>query len=303
MNIKGLRVFVAVMTQGTLASAGETLNTSESAASRQLLLLEASLGISLFKRDKRSLVPTPEGEAFFREAKTILLYLDQLPAVVEKIKRDIRRSLHLIVMPRLATTIAVPAVQEFVAEQSTTEVLLNVQPRFFWEHLIAKKPFDIGLGAIPTQAATIEYEEICTVAPVLLVSSSHPFALEGRIEVKKLNDEKFIMMSPETLTARNAAVIFESLGISPTSNIQVSQSDILCDFVASGAGVAIHDPLIPASFSDRITMLALETTVKMRFGLFYPSGVKRSAYVLDLAEALASHTRSYLKQVQVVEAV
>lgn len=301
MNIKGLRVFIAVMTRGTLAAAAENLNASESAASRQLLLLEAALGITLFNREKRSLVPTPEGEAFFHEAKKILLYLDQLPAVVDKIKRDIKQSMHLVVMPRLATTVAVPAIQEFVSKHDTTEVLLNVQPRYYWEQLISKKPFDLGLGAIPTLAASIEYEEICTVEPVLLVSRHHPFALNERIDYEKLGAEKWIMMSPETLTARNAAVIFDSLGFSPESNIQVSQSDILCEFVASGAGVAIHDPLIPASFADDITMIAMETTLKMRFGLFFPSGVKRSTHVLDLAETLASHTRSYLDGLKIVE--
>ncbi len=299
MNIKGLRVFARIMATGTLSSAAKSLNTSESATSRQLAILEAVLGMELFKRENRRLVPTPEGEAFYHEAKKILTYIDQIPAVVNKIKHDGRRRLHLVVMPRLATAIAVPAVKAFMNSQKHAEVSLIVQPRFYWEHLIVRQPFDLGLGAVPTQAAAIESVEVCTVAPKVLLRPDHPLANRSMLSLADIAHEHFVMMSPETLIGQKTARIFDDMNMAPSSSIQVSQSDILCDFVASGAGIAIHDPLIPSAFKDRIRMVALDTTVRMRFGIFYPSGVRRSPDVLRLSQALVRCTRDYLATMRI----
>ena len=86
MNIKGLRAFQKIMETGTLSAAAKALNVSESALSRQLSLLEAELGLTLFSRDKRRLVATNEGEQFFREAERILDAIAQVPQLVRDIK-------------------------------------------------------------------------------------------------------------------------------------------------------------------------------------------------------------------------
>ena len=107
MNIKGLQVYSRIMATGTLAAAAKSLNASESATSRQLSLLEATLGLQLFTREKRRLVPTPEGEAFYREAERILDSIEQIPALVQTIKNAPTHKIQIILMPRMAPTIAV----------------------------------------------------------------------------------------------------------------------------------------------------------------------------------------------------
>jgi DNA-binding transcriptional LysR family regulator len=62
MDWDKLRIFHAVAEAGSFTHAGDTLNLSQSAVSRQVSALEQDLGVSLFHRHARGLVLTEQGE-------------------------------------------------------------------------------------------------------------------------------------------------------------------------------------------------------------------------------------------------
>ncbi len=64
-----LRIFHAVAQAGSFTHAGETLNLSQSAVSRQISALEESLGVSLFHRHARGLILTEQGELLDRTTR------------------------------------------------------------------------------------------------------------------------------------------------------------------------------------------------------------------------------------------
>lgn len=67
-SLNGMIYFEAVARNGRVARAAEELNVSPSAVSQQIKLLEELLGISLFRRDKRQLSLTLEGEQLYMAA-------------------------------------------------------------------------------------------------------------------------------------------------------------------------------------------------------------------------------------------
>ena len=72
-----LPVFQAVAEAGSFTKAGRKLDLSQSAVSRQICALEASLTVPLFYRHARGLVLTEQGEAFFRVVKEMEAQLAQ----------------------------------------------------------------------------------------------------------------------------------------------------------------------------------------------------------------------------------
>lgn len=65
MDWDKLRIFHAVADAGSLTHAGEVLNLSQSAVSRQIRALEQSLNATLFHRHARGLILTEQGELLF----------------------------------------------------------------------------------------------------------------------------------------------------------------------------------------------------------------------------------------------
>lgn len=295
MNIKGLRVFTQIMLTGTLAAAARNMHSSESALSRQLALLEAELGLTLFSREKRRLVPTAEGEAFYREAERILDAIEQIPEIVDEIKRGPKRRLRLIVMPRMAPAIAAPAVTRYLQENPDVEISVEVQQRLYLERWVAAHQFDLGIGALPAHHSAIETEAICALPPVAVLHPDHPLAGRSRIAMQELRGEHFITLPPHTLIHRQTARLLDEAEIHPASRIQVSQTIMGVNFVALGLGVIITDAMIPQLFGDRVKLVPIETPMRLSFGLLYPRGVAVPDEVPRLVEIIKEHSQAYVE--------
>jgi DNA-binding transcriptional LysR family regulator len=72
MELRRLRYFVAIAEQGGVGRASATLHVAQPALSRQLRLLEASLGAQLFVRHAGGMALTAAGEVLLRGAREIL---------------------------------------------------------------------------------------------------------------------------------------------------------------------------------------------------------------------------------------
>lgn len=75
MDWDKLRIFHAAASAGSFTHAGEMLNMSQSAVSRQVSALERELSAPLFHRHARGLVLTEQGELLFRTAQEVALKL------------------------------------------------------------------------------------------------------------------------------------------------------------------------------------------------------------------------------------
>ncbi|MBP1920158.1 LysR family transcriptional regulator [Youngiibacter multivorans] len=82
MEIRVLKYFLAVASEGNITKAAEVLHITQPTLSRQLLELEESLGTPLFVRGKRSISLTDSGIMFQQRAREII-------SLIEKAEREI----------------------------------------------------------------------------------------------------------------------------------------------------------------------------------------------------------------------
>ncbi|MEI3168448.1 MAG: LysR family transcriptional regulator [Lachnospiraceae bacterium] len=66
MQIKNMSYIIALAEAGTLSGAGKQLGISQPTLSVFLSNLEQELGISIFLRDKKKLIPTPAGRIYMK---------------------------------------------------------------------------------------------------------------------------------------------------------------------------------------------------------------------------------------------
>src|SRR5687768_16211322 len=78
MDLHQLRTFVAIAETGGVARAAARLNLSQPAASRQIQVLEADLGVQLFDRVGRRVKLTAAGEDLLRRSLRLLGEADAL---------------------------------------------------------------------------------------------------------------------------------------------------------------------------------------------------------------------------------
>src|SRR5579862_8528116 len=86
MDWDKLRVFHAVAEAGSFTHAGDSLNLSQSAVSRQISGLEESLQVPLFHRHARGLILTEQGELLYRTARDVFAKLSMTEAMLSESK-------------------------------------------------------------------------------------------------------------------------------------------------------------------------------------------------------------------------
>ena len=127
MDWDRLRIFHAVAEAGSFTHAGETLNLSQSAVSRQISALEESLKTPLFHRHARGLIKTEAGEMLHATVREVF---GKLASVETQITETRERPSGLL---RVTTTVAfgsvwlVPRLREFLELYPDINVNLLVE--------------------------------------------------------------------------------------------------------------------------------------------------------------------------------
>jgi DNA-binding transcriptional LysR family regulator len=77
VDFRQLKAFLTVAETGNVTRAAELLNIVQPAVSRQIRLLEADLGITLFERERHGMALTEPGKALVEYGRRIMLELDR----------------------------------------------------------------------------------------------------------------------------------------------------------------------------------------------------------------------------------
>ena len=286
------------MSTGTLGAAAVDMNMSVSAVSRQLCLLEDELGLKLFHRSKRRLVPTDEGESLYLEAERMLRHVRQFPEIVNGIKKGAQRQMRIIVTPRISSSIAAPAVSTFLDEHPDVEISIDVQPPGFVERWVAGRKFDLGIGALPARHSDLETELVCSLPAVAAFPPGHEFSSHSTVPVASLSAERLILMPADTLLGQQMAEILGTAEVMSTAPIHVNRASVCCNLVAQGVGVTIMDPMTPHTFGSAIKMRPIEPAVKLDFGLLFLRGAERSNETKRFAEIVRSQAKSFVENLR-----
>lgn len=293
VNIKGLRAFSRILARGTLRAAAEEMHISESALSRQLSLLEEELDLLLFHREKGRLIPTSEARAFVREAERLLDSLDQLPEVVNGLKRGLHKSIRIIAIPRLVDKILVPAVSTFLSEQPRVEITIEAQPSSYVERWVAGQQYDFGLSSLPLRHKAVEAQAICRLPAVVVLRSDNPLASKQFLTARDLKNERLVAMPSRTQLGNKALRMLEDSGVSLESSIQTSLTQLCCRFVSEGQGITFADPLVFTDYKKSLVMVPLKPKIMIDFGLIYPRGQTPGAEARRLSEMISSHAEDF----------
>ena len=113
MDWDKLRVFHAVAEAGSFTHAGDTLNLSQSAVSRQISALEEALQVPLFHRHARGLILTEQGEALNRTVREVFAKLAVTEALLTESKEKPAGRLKVTTTVGFGASWLAPRLQDF----------------------------------------------------------------------------------------------------------------------------------------------------------------------------------------------
>jgi DNA-binding transcriptional LysR family regulator len=239
MDLRQLEILCAIAETGTFTGAGEKLHVSQSAISRQVLLLEDELREPLFIRQGRGAIPTRAGQTLIQLGKRLL---DDLTSTVGQI-RDERDELHGTLRIAGGMTVCLyvfPALlKEFRRAHPRVEIKLitGATPRLVRQ--LRTGLADVALLTMPVEEPSFVVVPALKEELMLVMPPSHPLAAKRRVSPKDLAMEPFVLFEPFSNTRRTIDRFFTRVGIEPRVVLDTENVEILKALVASGMGLSI----------------------------------------------------------------
>lgn len=194
MKVQHIRTLVAIAESGSLRGAAETLGKSQPALTKSLRQAEDDLGVPIFQRSSRGVVPTELGERVLIRARAIASEIDRLDDEVAQLRGEQVGSIQVCVSPLAAVKILPQALTRFHAKFPKIEIHLTsgLFPN-------ALKPLrdgrtDIVIGPTPPagMAREISVEPLLKTPIVLITSKTSPFRHAKKLA--DLTDADWIMI-------------------------------------------------------------------------------------------------------------
>ena len=160
MDWDKLRIFHAVAEAGSFTHAGDQLNLSQSAVSRQISALEDSLKIPLFHRHARGLILTEQGELLYRTAHEVFGKLSMVEALLTESKDRPKGPLKITTMVSFGATWLAPRMQEFMEVYPDIDVQLLLEDR---ELDLSMREADVAIRFKPPRQADLVQRLLMTV--------------------------------------------------------------------------------------------------------------------------------------------
>ena len=111
MDLKQLRAFLTVADTGNVTRAAAVLNLVQPAVSRQIQLLEESVGATLFERERHGMVLTTAGKSLVGYARRALLELDRARAEIAGAGNGVSGLVMVGLLPSTCDLLASPLVR------------------------------------------------------------------------------------------------------------------------------------------------------------------------------------------------
>ena len=181
MDWDKLRIFHAVAEAGSFTHAGEGLNLSQSAVSRQISALEESLNVSLFHRHARGLILTEQGELLYRTAHEVFAKLAMTEAQLTESKDRPKGQLKVTATVALGSTWLTPRMGEFLEIYPDVAVELVLDDR---ELDLGMREADVAIRMTPPRQPELIQRHLFTVhlhvyaAPAYIKKHGMPKSVE-----------------------------------------------------------------------------------------------------------------------------
>ncbi len=256
MDWDKLRVFHAVAEAGSFTHAGETLNLSQSAVSRQISALEESLGVPLFHRHARGLILTEQGELLHRTARDVFAKLSMTEAMLTESREHPKGPLRVTTTVAFGSTWLTPRINEFMSIYPDIQLTLLIDDD---ELDLAMREADIAIRMNTPRQPDLIQRHLMSIRFHLYASPAYVKKRGAPKSANDLDSHDLITYPPDVRAPiPNVNWIMDVGEPSPNRRaiLQVNSVYAIYRAVESGLGIAaLPDFLVDGQSKDLVRVL------------------------------------------------
>lgn len=248
MNLRDINYLIAVADLRSFVQAAEQCCISQPTLSTQIKKVEESLGIKIFERSNKKVIPTELGEAIIVSARRIQSEVEHIKELAAMSQDPLAGNFRLGAFPTLSTYIfpeLVPAIKQklprvrlILIEEKTEQLIQQLK----------QGQLDAVLLALPVQESSLQYEVLFIDEFKLAVASDSPLAKKKAIQQSDLSEQQLLLLDEGHCLRGQALQICSLNGAEELQDVRATGLETLRQMVRAGTGItfipeiAIHEP-------------------------------------------------------------
>jgi DNA-binding transcriptional LysR family regulator len=239
VDLRQLEIIRAIAETGSFTAAGHKLHVSQSAISRQILLLEDELKTPVFLRIGRRIRITPAGESLLQLSHRVFQDLNDTVAGIGDSQETLRGTVRILggmtvclyVFPTLLSELTKqhPGIDVKIMSDSTDRCV---------QHLRAGTG-DVALLTLPIKDPDMVTVPVLQEELLVVTSAKHPLTKKRKVNAQDLATQHFVLFEQGSNTRRVVDEFFASSGIEPRIVMETENVEILKALVRHGLGITI----------------------------------------------------------------
>jgi LysR family nitrogen assimilation transcriptional regulator len=242
--LRQVRAVIAVCEEGSFTRAAERENATQSGISQHVASVERALGVKLFERSARGIVPTPAGLRYYKSCVEAVGRLEDANEAARRLGGLVAGDLRIGLMPTFTRAVLAPTLDDFVPRYP--DVRLHVFEGYsgvLTEMVLAD---ELDFAVVPA------FEGRVGLKPRLLVRDREMLLSGAKRGLKPLAPVrladcaplKIVVPGPDNVRRRNLETYFQTHGVEIAALLEMDAMIGTLEFVARSDWVTVLPSLI-----------------------------------------------------------
>ncbi len=217
IDLKTLRLFVAVCDFGNIARAAEEAHIEPSAISKRIAQLESDFGVSLLTRGRRGVEVTPAGMALLEQARGVLFSMERITTDLAAFGGGVRGRVSICASPSAIAEALLDDIASFMREPANSKITVDVEEKLSIDLVrqLREGAASIGVCWDSVDLQGLQMQSYRNDHLALAVHSDHPLAKRKSISFEETLAFDYVGLPPSTsvhsMLQRAAAGVDRSL--------------------------------------------------------------------------------------------
>ena len=239
MDLRQLEIIRAIADTGSFTAAGEKLHVSQSAISRQILLLEEELGEPVFHRIGRRIRITPAGESLLQLSHRVFRDLQETVATITDKRETLSGTMRLVGGMTVCLYVFPALLAEVRRVHPHLDLKVTVGSAERSIAMLRSGAGDLGMITLPVEATDLVSVPALEEELLLITYPSHPLAKKKSIVPADLDKQDFVLFETGSITRRLVESFFAREAVEADIIMETENVEIIKAMVRAGLGISI----------------------------------------------------------------
>lgn len=234
-SLRQLRMFMAIVDEGSLNQAARVLNTTQPTLSRLVSELESKLGERLFERNAKGMLPTAAGELLIPYARLVLHEMGAADEALKAFQGLQRGTARIGAVATIARSILPQAIANLLAQSPGLRVSMHEGPDDqLVTALLQRKVDAIIAGALQgMEGITVIRDCLYEDTYAVFCGSKHPLAKRKDVTFNEIMQQSWTLPAIGATQRQLFDRLLAEKGVSPpTVAIEAASADAIINCVA-----------------------------------------------------------------------